>query len=163
MRKRIIVFCVVILVLFGLIALLPYPQRIERTFYGVNSFNGEKANISFDMTYFRYLFKRDTISGEVTVTCGEKTTVYKENDLLYHGFWPLDNEDETLHFFVGWYLNVDMLPEVQLESLRLYLSKDFNKMVLYHNPEDSEPKQYIGNVEKNKEQETIQYFGEYIK
>ena len=141
-----------------------YPQRIKRTFYGVNSFDGEKANISLDMTYYRYLFKRDTISGEIAVTCGEKTTVYKENDLQYiTDAWPLNNEDKTLHFFVGWYFNVDLLPEPILESVRLYLSKDFNKMVLYHEPQDSEPKQYIGNVEQGKEQETIRYFGEYIK
>ncbi len=164
MRKKIIISCVVIIVLAALIVLLPYPQRIKRTFYGVNSFDGEKANISFDMTYYRYLFKRDTISGKVTVTCGEKTTVYKENDLQYiTDAWPLNNEDETLHFFIGWYFNADLLPEPILESVRLYLSKDFNKMVLYHEPEDSEPKQYIGNIEQGKEQETIQYFEEYIK
>lgn len=163
MKKKIIISCIVIIVIVVLISLLPYPQRIKRTFYGFNSFDNKKATISFDMTYYRYLFKRDTISGEVAVTCGEKTTVYTEKDLQYHGLWPLNNEDKTLHYFIGWYFNVDLLPEPILESVRLYLSKDFNKMVLYHEPEDSEPKQYIGNIEQGKERETIQYFEEYIK
>jgi len=161
--KKIIISCIVIIVLVALIVLLPYPQRIKRTFYGVNSFDGEKANISFDMTYYRYLFKRDTISGEIAVTCGEKTTIYREKHLQYNGLWPLNNEDKNLHFFVGWYYNVDLSSVPILESVRVYLSKDFNKIVLYHEPEDSEPKQYIGNVEQGKEQEAMRYFEEYIK
>ena len=175
MKKKIISFCVVIVALCGLIALVPYPQKIERTFYSVNSFNGEKATISFDMTYLRYLFRRDRFDGEVTVTCGDKITVYTENDLQYIGYWPLDNKDEHLHYLGGFYYNTDIVTYNDkgekdigdFESIRAYLSKDFSKIVLYHEPsekaEDTEPKQYIGNVEENKEQETIQYFGRYIQ
>lgn len=175
MKKRIISFCIVVAVLLGLIALLPYPQRIERTFYGINSFNGEKANISFDMTFLRFLFKRDRMCGEVTVTCGGKKTLYTENDLQYIGYWPLDNEDKTLHYLGGFYWNTDIVTYNDkgekdigdFESIRAYLSKDFSKIVIYHEPsekaEDTEPKQYIGNIEENKEEETKQYFGRYIK
>ena len=51
-KKLIIVFVVVIL----LISLLPFPKHIERTYYGVNTENGEKVDIALDMKYLRFLF-----------------------------------------------------------------------------------------------------------
>lgn len=175
MQKRIMLCCIIFVILLGFIALLPYPQSIERKFYGLNSMNGEKANISFDMTYFRYLLRKDKMLGEVRVTCGEKTTVYTEKDLQYIGDWPLDHEDETLHYFSGFYWNADIVTYNErgekdigdFESIFAYLSKDFTKFVLYHEPsersDDTAPKQYVGNIEENKVQETIAYFGRYIK
>lgn len=54
-KKLIISFIVVIL----LVSLLPFPQNIERTYYGVNAENGEKVDIVLDMKHFRFLFLKD--------------------------------------------------------------------------------------------------------
>ncbi len=172
MKKRwIIGFIVVIL----LISLLPFPQKVERTYYGVNIENGEKVDIALDMKYLRYLFKRDKMRGKITVTCEDKTTLYTEHVLQYFGYLPVDNEDETFHYFWGFYWNTDIIKydeqgEIvigEFEDVKAYLSKDYNKILLCHEPsenaEDPELKQYIGNAENNKQQETTQYFGKYIQ
>lgn len=174
MKKKIIAFFTVILSLFVITALIPYPQRIKRTYFAVNSFGGEEATITSDITYLRFLFRKNRMVGDITVTSKGETTRYTENELQYIGLYPLDNEDENLHFLLGFYWNTDIVTHNDIgetesgdfEFVRAYLSKDFNKIVLYHTPGDksknTEPKQYIGNVGKNKYRETFEYFGEYI-
>jgi len=61
MKKKLIIGFVVVILL---ISLLPFPQNIERTYYGVNAENGEKVDIVLDMKYLRFLFltnKRITV------------------------------------------------------------------------------------------------------
>ena len=52
MKKKLIIGFVVVILL---ISLLPFPQNIERTYYGVNAENGEKVDIVLDMKYLSQL------------------------------------------------------------------------------------------------------------
>ncbi len=174
MKKKIIICGVVII---ALVCLLPFPQKIERTFFGINTFSGEPAEITLSMNYLRFLFLNDKMSGEITVTSEGKTTVYGSS-MFYVGLWPLNNEDKTMHAFTGFYFNPETIMHdygdgvlgskvVGSEIANAYISRDFNKILLYHVPseeaQDAEPKQYIGNIEGNKENETVGYFKGYTR
>lgn len=53
MKKKLVIGAIVIILL---ISLFPYPQKIDRTYYGVNTGNGETIDISVNMKYLRFLF-----------------------------------------------------------------------------------------------------------
>lgn len=168
MKRIIIVGCIVLIVL---ISLLPFPQKIERTFYGVNTSNGEKATINLNIKYLRFLFLKDNIYGKITVTSENETITYGKH-LQYSGLCPSNNENE-FHAFSGWYLNNDTYTRdygngisgtdiVGFEPTIVYLSRDFDKILLLHNTngktETHKAKRYIGNVSENQEDETAKYF-----
>lgn len=167
MKKRILIICIIIAVLLGFAVITPYPEKIEKTYYGTETYSGEKATISVDMTYMQYLLRRDKIYGEVTVVCGDKTICYQKDFFQYIGFWPLDEDPEAIHYFIGWYWDTDMIRAGRIDSIRAYISKDLSRIMIYHhadeNQEDSSPKQYIGNIEEGRNEETKEYFGPYAK
>ena len=174
MKKKLII-CAIIMA--SCISLLPFPQNIEQTFHGMNTSNGEKARIRMDMKYLHFLIFKDKIYGEITVTTEKESIVYGKH-LSYTGLYPTNNEDKTMFAFNGVYLNGDTYMRdygngllgtdiVGFEPIRVFLSRDFSKIVVYHSAngktEKKATKQYIGNVEENKEEETLEYFIGFVE
>ena len=58
MKKKLLVWGIVVILL---VSLVPIPQSIDRTFYGVDTLNGKDVDISLDVTYLRFLFLKDKI------------------------------------------------------------------------------------------------------
>lgn len=154
MKKKIII-CVMLIVF--LVALVPFPQNINRTFYGMNISDGEKASITIDMKYLRFLIFKDKIYGEITVTSEDKSTVYGEH-LHYAGVWPANNDDKIMHVLSGFQYDAGINA---MEPVIVYLSRDFNKILIREQKKDI-TKQYIGNIEENGIEETSEYFVGYI-
>jgi len=160
MKKKIIISAIIIILL---IAFLPFPQKIERTYYGYDTFSGDSIEVTLDMKYLRFLLLKDKMSGEIRVTNGDEVTVYSHG-LSYVGMWPLIKENEDMHVFTGWYFNSYGGKTLDSDIAIVYISKDFTKMTIYHVPEnkDYKTKQYVCNIEDNKLEETIEYFGGFI-
>ena len=172
-KKLIIVFLIIIL----LISLLPFPQKIEKTFYGVNTENGEKVDISLDMNYLRFLFLKDNIYGTITVKTETETFTYGEH-LHYVGKSPINQEKDIAHNFSGWYYNETMYMKeyengsvskmpIGFEGLLVHISSDFDKILIFHNTTfqnetgeitTRENSRYIGNIEQNQIEQTKEYF-----
>ena len=175
MKKKLIIGFVVVILL---ISLLPFPQNIERTYYGVNAENGEKVDIVLDMKYLRFLFLKDKMSGTITVKTDKETFTYGEY-LNYTGLSHSKNNDEDYtHDFSGWYYNENMYMKkyengtvskmpIGFESLLVHISSDFNKILILHNITTNgeivgrEDRRYIGSVEQNNLEETKEYFSGY--
>ncbi len=170
MKKKLIIGFVVV---FLLISLLPFPQNIDRTYYGVNTENGEKVDIALDMKYLRFLFLNDKIYGTITVKTETETFAYGEH-LHYSGQTPsVNNANDRAHDFSGWYYNETMYMKkyengtvskmpVGFEPLLVHISSDFTKILILHNKrgeiETQEGSRYIGNVEQNQLEDTKEYF-----
>lgn len=173
MKKKLIIgFAVVIL----LISLLPFPQNIERTYYGVNTENGEKIDIFLDMKYLKFLFLKDNISGTITVKTEKETFNYGEH-LHYLGQTPsVNNANDRAHDFSGWYYNETMYMKkyengtvskapVGFEPLLVHISSDFTKILILHNTsgevENQKDSRYIGSVKLNQLENAKEYFSGY--
>lgn len=172
-KKKLIIGIVVVILL---ISLLPFPQHIERTYYGVNTGNGEKVDIALDMKYLRYLFLNDKIYGTITVKTETETLTYGEY-LHYSGQTPsVNNANDRAHDFSGWYYNeniymkeyengaVSEMP-VGFEPLLVHISSDFNNILILHKTsgkiETQEDRRYIGSIEQNQLEDTKEYFSGY--
>ncbi len=179
MKKKLIVWGVVILLL---ISLLPFPQKIERTFYGIDTIDGQKADISLDMTYLRFLFLKDKIYGTIDVKTEKETFTYGEY-LHYIGqTLSVNNENDNAHDFSGWHWNDETYTRdygngalgtatVGFEPLLVHMSSDFDKILILHNPgqkidahnadeenESQEERRYVGCTDKNQLKEAEKYF-----
>lgn len=153
MKKKIIICAAVLL---ALIALVPIPKNINRTFYGVETYTDENVNITIDMSYLRFLLLEDKMYGEITVESESESTVYGEH-MSYQGLFPTNNDDKTMHSLAGFRYDIEkdtMLPVV------IYLSRDFDK-ILISDRAVGITKQYIGHIEENKAEEVLEYFGGY--
>ena len=153
MKKKIMICVIVVL---ALIALVPIPQNINRTFYGVETYTGENVNIIIDMNYLRFLLLEDKMYGEITVESKNELTVYGEH-MSHQGMFPTNNDDKTMHCFAGFRYDIEkdsMLPVV------IYLSRDFDK-ILISDRAVGITKQYIGHIEENKAEEVLEYFVGY--
>lgn len=173
MKKNLIIGFVVVILL---ISLLPFPQNIERTYYGVNTENGEKVDIVLDMKYLRFLFLKDKISGKITVKTETETFTYGEH-LHYTGQSHSENNaGDYAHDFNGWYYNDTMYMKkyengtvskapIGFEGLLVHISSDFGKILIFHNAHGEikirEDSRYIGSVEQNQLEETKEYFSGY--
>ena len=105
MKKKLIIWGVVIIFL---ISLLPFPQRIEKTFYGIDTIGGQKADIELGMTYLRFLFLKDKVYGTIDVKTETEAFAYGEN-LYYIGRTPsVNNANDKAYDFTGWYYNDTM-------------------------------------------------------
>ena len=105
MKKKLIISFVAVILL---ISLLPFPQNIERTYYGINTENDENVDITLDMKYLRFLFLNDRMYGTITVKNETQTFTYGEH-LHYTGLSHSKNTaDDYTHDFSGWYYNEDM-------------------------------------------------------
>lgn len=162
MKKKAIISAIIIILI--LISVLPLPQKIEKTYYGYDTISGEPVDVSLNMKHLRFLLFKDKMSGEIRVTNGDEVTVYGQH-LWYQGLWPLTNEDESCHFLTGWYIKSYDGKTLDSDMLNACISKDFNQMTIYHLPAgaDRKTKQYICNVKDNKLDETMAYFGGYIR
>lgn len=178
MKKKLLIgFAVVIL----LISLLPFPQSMERTYYGINTENGEKVDIALDMKYLRFLFLKDKMYGTITVKTGEETFTYGEH-LHYIGqSHSKNNAGDYAHDFNGWYYNENMYMKkyedgtvskmpIGFEGLLVHISSDFDKILIFHNTtfhnasgeiESREDSRYIGSVKQNQLEDTKEYFSGY--
>ncbi len=175
-KKLIISFVTIIAGLILLISLLPFPQNIERTYYGVNTKNGENVDISLDMKYLRFLFLKDKIYGTITVKTATETFTYGEH-LHYTGqSHSANNTGDYAHDFNGWYYNETMYMKkyengivskapVGFEGVLAHISSDFNKILILHNTsgeiETQEDSRYIGSVEEGQLEEAKEYFSGY--
>ncbi len=169
MKKKLIIGFVVLILL---ISLLPFPQNIERTYYGINTENGEKVDIALDMKYLRFLFLNDKMYVTITVKTETETFVYGDH-LNYQGQTFIHQEKDTVHDFSGWYNNhimymkeyengaISKMP-VGSEPLLVHISSDFDKILILHNTkgviETQEDSRYIGSVEQNQLEHTKEYF-----
>ncbi len=175
MKKKLILGFVAVILL---ISLLPFPQNIEKTYYGVNTENGEKVNIALDMKYLRFLFFSDKMYGTITVKTKAETFTYGEH-LHYTGQTPsVNNANDRAHDFSGWYYNENMYMKeyengtvskmpIGFEGLLVHISSNFDKILIFHNTNlhnadekigTRENSRYIGNVEQNKLEHTKEYF-----
>lgn len=150
--KRKWIICAIVIVF--ILVLLPFPQKVERKFFGENISNDEKISIAIDLSYLRFLLLPDKMYGEITVTSGNKSTVFGEH-LSYVGRYPTNNEEKTMHAFTGFRYDADANKMI---SAGVYLSRDFDKILV----RDDET-EYIGNVAENKEEETAAYFAGYTR
>lgn len=158
MKRKVIILVIAVVLL---LVLLPFPQRVEQTYYGVNTASGEKVSISANMHYFRFLILKDKLRGKVTVTQGNQSVIYGEH-LHYQGLWPSNNEDKTFHALVGWRY-ADETKEgkpIGFEPAHIYLSRDFSKVLIGETRDDGKS-QYVGNTEENRTEETLVYFVGY--
>ncbi len=171
-KKLIIVFVVVIL----LISLLPFPQNIVRTYYGVNTENGKKVDIALDMKYLRFLLLKDKMSGTITVKTETETFTYGEH-LHYTGQSHSENNaGDYAHNFNGWYYNDMMYMKkyengtaskmpIGFEGLLVHISSGFDKILIFHNANEEigtrEDSRYIGSAEQNQLEEAKEYFAGY--
>ncbi len=167
--KKILIFALVIVLI---LLLVPLPKQVDVSFVATDTFSGEKATITLDMTYYRFLVLKDNLTGTVTVTSPEGTWVYGEH-LHYWGLWPSNNEDKSMHAVGGWYLNETSYMHdygdgilgsnlVGFESVQMFLSPDFTRILLSHQgkdlPESTKRKEYIGHQDESKIDETKAYF-----
>lgn len=173
MKKKLIIGFVVVILL---ISLLPFPQKVVRTFYGVNTENGEKVGITLDMKYLRFLLFNDKMYGTITVKTETETFSYGEH-LHYLGqSHSPNNAGDYSHDFSGWYYNETIYMKedkfgtvskspVGFEGLLVHMSSDFDKILILHNAsgviETQEKGRYIGSVEQSQLEETKQYFSGY--
>lgn len=173
MKKKLIIGFVVVVLL---ISLLPFPQKVDRTFYGVNTQNGEKVDITIDMKYLRFLLLKDKMYGTITVKTETETFSYGEY-LHYTGQSHSENNaGDYAHDFSGWYYNdtvymreyengVISPSPIGMESLLVHISSDLNKILILHDTsgeiENREKGRYIGNVNQNQLEETKEYFAGY--
>lgn len=168
MKKFLIPALIVILLLL----LVPFPKHVETSYFALDSFSGEKATITLDMTYYRFLVLKDKMTGTISVTTPQGTTVYGEH-LNYSGLWPSNNEDKTMHALNGVYFNETSYMHdygdgvlgsrlVGFEPVRVFLSPDFTKILLSHQgnerPESTKTKEYIGHQEEGKTDVAATYF-----
>ena len=169
MKKKLIIGFVVVILL---ISLLPFPQHIVRTYYGVNTENGEKVDIALDMKHLRFLFLNDKIYGTITVKTETETFTYGDH-LNYLGQYSMLQEKDLAHYFSGWYTNHTMYMKeyengavskgiVGSEPLLVHISSDFDKILIVHNTkgviETQKDSRYIGCVEQNQLEHTKEYF-----
>ena len=167
MKKVIITVCVVLILL---IALVPIPQKVTRTYHAVNTLNGESAEITLDMMYLRFLFLKDRLNGEIAVTSASRTTVYGEH-MYYAGMFPSNHEDVLIHWLTGWHMNEEKSTAgdniVGSEQAIAYISRDFNHIVLQHNPRkdasDPQPREYVGTMEADSLSRTLTLFDGFVK
>lgn len=177
--KKIITWGIIIILL---VSLLPIPQSIDRTFYGVNTTNGESVDISLDMTYLRFLFLKDKMYGTIDVKTKEETFTYGEN-LNYIGQTPsVNNAGDKAHNLSGWYYNDTMYMReyekgivspspIGMEAVSVHLSSDFSKILIFHregqkiyahNPneetEKREKRRFVGCTDKNQLENAKKYF-----
>lgn len=170
MKKKWIIGIVVIILL---ISLLPFPQKVYRTFYGVNTENGEMVDITLDMTYLKFLFLNNKMSGTITVSTDTETFSYGEL-LHYTGQSHSENNaGDYAHDFSGWYYNDTMYMKdyengvkspspVGMESVMVHISSDFNKILILHNTSGErvsrKKSRYIGSVTQDRLEEAKKYF-----
>ena len=177
----------VIIILCAFICLLPIPQKIDRDYYSVDIFSNKKAIVSVDITYLNFLFLKDKMRGEIQVFDDGEIYTYQTDKLFYQGRWPSNNKDGFLHHFSGFYYNpttywgksggIEGSHTIGYEITHAHISPDFNKIVMYHREDDelkggqtrkdvglqeAKTRQYVGNTEKGREQETIKYFEGFI-
>lgn len=170
MKKKLIVGFVVVIVVIFLISFLPFPQHIERTYYGVNTENGEQVDIALDMKYLRFLFLKDKISGTITVETETETFSYGER-LDYTGQTSVLREEDPGHHFLGWYRNDTVDPGENenpvWEAYMVHISSDFDKILILHHAsgdiEAEEDSRYIGSVEQSQLEDTKKYFSGYFE
>ncbi len=171
MKKKLLIGIVAVILL---IFLLPFPQIINRTFYGVNTENGEQVTITFAMKYLRFLLFDDKMYGTITVQTDTQTLTYGEH-LYYHGRFP-HNADDSMHNIGGWYYNETMYMKeypdgtispmpVGFEGLDIHVSTDFTNILILHNvgavTEIAEKNRYIGSIKPSGLEEAKQYFSGY--
>ena len=98
MKKKLIIGVIAGILL---ISLLPFPQKVNRTFYGVNTQNGEMVDITLEMKYLRFLFLKDKLYGTITVDTKTKLFSYGEH-LYYTGRTSINQEKDLAYNFSGW-------------------------------------------------------------
>lgn len=166
------------IILVLLLCLLPLPQRISKTFCGVNTLNNESVDISLDMNYLRFLLLKDELYGKVTVQTASEAFVCDE--LHYNGQFPsVSQAGSSTHDFSGWYFNDTMymrkeedgeaIPSpVGFESLILHVSSDFDKILILHNAksdngENQTKNRYIGGIDEEHIDDAVKYFSGYYE
>ncbi len=168
-----------------MISLLPFPQKIERTFYGIDTIDGQKADIAIDMTYLRFLFLKDKMHGTIDVKTEREAFTYGEH-LHYLGqTLSVNNAKDKAHDLSGWYWNDETYTRdygngalgtatVGFEPLLVHMSSDFDKVLILHNAGEKidayntddesasqKTRRYIGSTDKNKLEEAEKYFTGY--
>lgn len=176
MKKMITVFVLIIVLIF----VLPLPKKVEKTYFGVNTENGETVDITLDMKYFRFFVIKDKLYGAITVKTPTETFVFGEH-LHYTGQTSINQEKDLAHNFSGWYYNetmhlkeyengtVSQMP-IGFEGLLAHISSDFDKILIFHNTtfensagevETRGNSRYIGSAQPSQLEETKQYFSGY--
>lgn len=169
MKKKLIIGVVIILILCSF---LPIPQTISKTFYGVNTQNDEKVNISIDMKYLKFLFLKDKLSGTITVDTDDGRFTYGDF-LHYTSYTSMNDDKDMIHNFSGWYYNDTMYMReyedgvksqspVGMEPVLVHINSSFDKILVLHNTNEEisgqEKGRYIGSSDKSKLEETKEYF-----
>lgn len=179
MKKKLLVWGIVVILL---VSLVPIPQSIDRTFYGVDTINGKDVDISLDVTYLRFLFLKDKIYGTIDVKTEEKTFTYGE-DLHYLGQTPsVNNANDNAYDFSGWYWNDKTYTRdygngnlgtatVGFEPVLVHMSSDFDKILILHTPgqkidehnadegnEQQEKRRFVGCTDKKQLEIAKNYF-----
>lgn len=145
-----------------------------KDYHAIDTISNSTATISINMTYYNFLLFKDMIKGSILLEDGNKIYTYEPDSLFYVGMWPSNNQDKFFYAFNGFYFNTDTFQNstngeaepLGTEFIQSYISPDFNKILVYHKGntklENQEDRQYVGCVENNKFEETIEYFSGYM-
>ena len=171
--KRIVFVAVIVA---ALILFVPFPQKIVQEYRGVDTVNGEKADITLDITYLRFLALRDKMTGTISVKSDTEELVYGDS-LFYQGMYSVREED-CAHFFSGWYFDEGFYMRrdefgtvgrmiIGSESTVGYISADFDKILLLHEdkkltdsvePVTQKRRRFIGAVSEDAIPDALDYF-----
>lgn len=170
MKKK---FTYALIVTACLICVLPFPQKVVRRYYGINTETGERVDMELNMKYLRFLLLSDKMYGTVAVKNDTETVVYGEH-LHYVGqSRSKNNAGDYAHDFNGWYYNNTMYIKeyedgttskvpVGFEGVSAHISSDFNKILILHNTsgkiENQNGGRYIGSTAQNQQDEAKAYF-----
>ncbi len=169
MKKKLIIGVMIILFLCSFI---PIPQKINKTFYGVNTQNNEEVNISIKMKYLKFLFLNDKLSGTITVDTDDGSFTYGDF-LHYTSYTSMNDDKDMIHNFSGWYYNDTMYMReyengvisqapVGMEPVLVHINSSFDKILVLHNANEEILGQgrsrYIGSSDKSQLEETKEYF-----
>lgn len=174
MKKKLFIFAGILILC---VLLLPLPEKIEKTYNGVNINTGENVKINAEMRYLKFLVLKNKLYGKITLET-EDEKLELGDDLAYTGLTPANNEDKTVHMLTGWHFNPNtyvkdegkdtQCTEVEgFEAAIVYLSRDFNKILVYHQPKkngETEPRYYtVGDAENDNTEETKTYFAGFYR
>ena len=158
-RKRNICISIVLLLVLAIL-FIPIPKKIEQKLYATETQSGEQATLSIDLTFLRFLILEDKMFGNISFENGKQNFVFdcglsKSNYSVY----PTNNEDKEMHVVNGFWYDEHNYTH---NGCIAYISIDFDKAMFTFNDSYGNNREYIANIEKNKEVETCNYFKGFV-
>lgn len=158
-KKRNICISIALLLVLAIL-FIPIPKKVEKTLYATATQSGEQATIDMNLTFLRFLVLEDKMIGNISFESDKQSLVFGERlSKWFYSVYHTNNEDKKMHALNGfWY---DEINNTQ-NSYAVYIGVDFDKAVLKISDGNGNKKEYIANIDKNKDIETCNYFKGFV-